>query len=338
MRILALLLLAFVSTVHAETLVVVNKADNNVSLIDLETGLTRAILAAGEGPHEVATSPDGQRALVTNYGRSQPGNSLTLLDVASAQVLTTFPLGNIGWPHGIAWSDNNAWVTVEENGVEPGNGALLRVDPVDGTVRSAVSTGQPVSHMVALHPTGSLAYVANIVGDSISVFDLSLEQRLAIVSAGRGPEGIAVSPDGTELWVANQDSSDITVFAADTLSELARIQAHGRPIRIAFTPDGARTLVTCARTNELAVFDARQRREITRVRFAHDANPGWPFGLVPSPVGVLVPPDGERAFVALVATDIVVEVDLNDYRIKRLLPTGNQPDGMAWTPVTVSTP
>lgn len=332
MRRFALLLFAFASLAQAETLVVVNKADNTTSLIDLTTGTTRAVLPTGEGPHEVAVSPDGQRALVSNYGRWQPGNSLTLLDLAGAQVLATYSLGNYGWLHGIAWAGDTAWVTAEDSD------ALLKVSPGDGTLLAALPTGQPFSHMVALHPNGRLAYITNIEGDSVSVFDLVLGQRLAIVPTGRGPEGIAVTPDGREVWVANQDAGDIAIFAADTMHELGRLHARGRPMRIAFTPDGSRALVACGRTGELAVFDVHQRTEITRVRFSRDANPGWPFGLAQSPIGVLVPPDGERAFVALVASDFIAEVDLRDYSIRRLLTTGNQPDGMAWSPITISPP
>lgn len=327
--ILPLLLLA--TTANAGTLVVVNKADNDISLIDADTGVTRARLAAGNGPHEVAVSPDGRWGLVTNYGW-QPGNSLTLIDIANAQVVDTYFLDGQTRPHGIAWSGDKVWVTAENTGEA---GALLAVDPADGSLLAALPTGQALSHMVALHPGGRWAYVANIDSNSVSVFDRVEGQRVAIVPTGLGPEGIAVTPDGSELWVASQDSSQITVFATDTLAERARILTHGRPMRIAFSPDGARALVPCGRSNEVAVFDVEQRREITRIRFDRD-NPRWPYGQVPSPIGVLVSPDGERAYVALVASDLIAEIDLRDYSLTRLIQAGNQPDGLGWSPLDVA--
>jgi DNA-binding beta-propeller fold protein YncE len=45
----------------AETLVVANKAEATVSLIDLEQGEVVATLPTGEGPHEIGISPDAQR-------------------------------------------------------------------------------------------------------------------------------------------------------------------------------------------------------------------------------------------------------------------------------------
>jgi YVTN family beta-propeller protein len=50
------------------TLVVLNKSEASASLIDLATEAVVATVATGEGPHEVAVSPDGRRALATNYG------------------------------------------------------------------------------------------------------------------------------------------------------------------------------------------------------------------------------------------------------------------------------
>jgi DNA-binding beta-propeller fold protein YncE len=81
-------LAALVATAGAQgqrprgTIVVSNMNDNTMMLVDAESGRTLATLATGEGPHEVAVSHDGRRAVVSNYGvRGKPGNSLTLVDV-----------------------------------------------------------------------------------------------------------------------------------------------------------------------------------------------------------------------------------------------------------------
>ena len=99
--------LFLVPVADAATLVVANKAEATVSLIDLENGGVVATLPTGEGPHEVAVSPDGRFALVTNYGtREQDGNSLTLIDIAAAEVVSTIELGEYRKPHGIEWLDS----------------------------------------------------------------------------------------------------------------------------------------------------------------------------------------------------------------------------------------
>ena len=72
------------------TLVVANKSDATVSLVDLDSGNVAATLETGAGPHEGGISPDGRFALVSNYGgRGSSNNSLTLIDIAEAEVVKT---------------------------------------------------------------------------------------------------------------------------------------------------------------------------------------------------------------------------------------------------------
>src|SRR6185312_4919458 len=70
------------------TLVVSNMNDNTATVIDAGSGRVLATLPTGEGPHEVAVSRDGRWAVVSNYGvRGKPGNSITVIDVARANVV-----------------------------------------------------------------------------------------------------------------------------------------------------------------------------------------------------------------------------------------------------------
>lgn len=64
------------------SLVVVNKADHAVSLIDLKLGKIVATIPVEYGPHEVAISPSGNIAAVTNYGDgAKVSNSLTIINI-----------------------------------------------------------------------------------------------------------------------------------------------------------------------------------------------------------------------------------------------------------------
>jgi len=49
-----------------------------------------------------------------------------------------------------------------------------------------------------------------------------------------------------------------------------------------------------------------------------------------SPEGVLIPPDGGRAFVAVNGDNVVAVLDLKTWTVTRKLQTGTGPDGMAW--------
>jgi hypothetical protein len=96
-----LLLIALVPRpAAAGTLIVANKAEATVSLIDVDSGEVRATLPTGTGPHEVAVSPDGRLAVVADYGGGgAPGSTLTLIDVPGALVVRTIDLGEYRRPH-----------------------------------------------------------------------------------------------------------------------------------------------------------------------------------------------------------------------------------------------
>jgi len=132
-----LMLVAMPVLSNTGTLLVVNKSDNTLSMLNLATGQSMTVLPTGNGPHEVSVSPDGTTAVVSNYGPdSKPGNSLTVFDIATADVVDTIDLGDFLRPHGIAWLPDNrrVLVTVEDNR------AVVLVDIERGEVIRAVST------------------------------------------------------------------------------------------------------------------------------------------------------------------------------------------------------
>lgn len=319
----------------AETLVVANKSEATVSLIDLDSGAVAATLPTGDGPHEVAVSGDGARAVITDYGlRGAPGSTLTLIDVAAATGLGTIELGEYRRPHGIAFLDGQrVAVTVEENK------AVIIVDLEAGRVEKAVPTDQEISHMLALSADRKRAFIANIGSGSLSVLDLEAGEKLAIIATGDGAEGVAVA--GDQVWVSNRAADTITVLHAASLEQLAEFPSAGFPIRAVATPDGSRVLVTHARAGDLAVYDTSKLGEGRRLALGVSMKDvenrlfGDRFGDSSVPIGIAVDPDGRRAWIAHANADILTEHALPSGEMVRRLEAGREPDGMAFSPVTV---
>ena len=335
----ALLLAVFATPfVQADTLVVLNKSEATASLIDLESGEVRATLPTDYGPHEAAMSPDGRLALVGNYGsREKPGSSLTVIDVPSAKVVKTIDLGEYQRPHGLLFlpDGRRALVTAEENR------ALLVVDVEKGTVVNAFVTAQDVSHMVEVALGGRRAFVANIGSGSVSVIDLEKGIIVRTIETGAGAEGITASVDGKEIWVTNRSADTVSVIDAESLEILAQIPCASFPIRAKATPDGKHVLVSCARSADIAVLDAATRKEVRRIPQdlravdTGDRLFGDQFGESSVPIGIVIHPDGKKAWVAHTNADVVVEIDLESWMIVRLLEAGREPDGMAYSALEV---
>jgi YVTN family beta-propeller protein len=321
------------------TLVVANKAEATASLINLESGEVVATLPTGEGPHEVGISPNGQFALVSNYGnRQNPGHSLTLIDIPSASVVKTIDLGGYQSPHGVEWLDHErAVVTVETNQ------ALIVVDVVEARVLKSIKTEQEISHMVALDSVRRRAFTANMGSGSVTVIDLDTGKRIENIKTGKGAEGLTVSGTSGQIWVTNRDADTVTVLDGEAFNELKSFTSEGFPIRATATPKG-QVLVTRARAGDLVIYDATSFNEIRTVTFdVHSLAEegrlfGTRFGASSVPIGVVVDGGGEHAFVAHANADVITEVDLSSGEIVRLLHAGREPDGMGYSGLTANTP
>lgn len=323
-------------TVQAQAsgrLLVVNKAGESLSVVDLSEGREIARVPTGYAPHEVAASPDGRTAVVTNYGtRDQPGNTLTVVDLATLQPVATIDLGEQLRPHGIMWLPGTDRVAVTTEG----SGTLTVVDVAERSVVAAVPTSQRVSHQVSITPDASRAFVANIGSGSVTAIDLQAMTVVESIPTGAGAEGVAVAPDGSEVWVTNRAENTVTILDAHTLEILATLPSAEFPIRVVFTPEGSRGLVTNARSAELRVFDPQRRRELMAIPIEAPVIEGRDqviaFEGSPSPIGLLAHPDGRHVFVAAASGDAVAVVDLEAGAVVDLIAVGEEPDGLALVP------
>jgi YVTN family beta-propeller protein len=331
--------LLFAGVLQGTTLIVANKAEATVSLIDLASGKVAATLPVGTGPHEVAVSPDGKLALIANYGTGQqPGSSLTLIDIPSAKVVKTIDLGEYRRPHGMVFVGNDRALVTSE-----ASKALLEVDVAAGKVVRSLPTGQEISHMVAVTPDGSRAFVANIGSGSITALDLKEGKKIADVQTGAGAEGIAVTPDGKQVWVTNREADTVSVVDVSSLKVVKTIPAADFPIRAEATPDGKRVLVSLAESGDLAVFStaglALERRvKLETAAVGDKSGRLLQFGESSAPIGIEIAPDGKRAYVAHANADQISIVDLVEGKRVGFLTAGKEPDGMGMSPLDVKPP
>lgn len=315
-----------------DLLLVVNKSDDTVSILDAKSGALRSTVRTGRGPHEVEVLADGKTAAVSDYGKAaEPGHTVTLVDIDRGVVIGTVELGPGTRPHGLeSLADGRLLVTAE------GTKELLILDPKARRVTARIPTGREVSHMVAAPRSGERAFVASIGSGTVTGADLAAAKVSGDRNTGEGAEGIDVTPDGRQVWVTNRAADTVSVLDASSLEVLATLPAPKFPIRVKVTPDGKRALVSCAQSGDVAVFDVDSRKEIRRIPMDREAVPGSEarvfsdrFGKSPVPVGLLIAPDGKRAWVASTNADVVSVIDLETYQVVGRLKAGREPDGLA---------
>lgn len=317
---------ALVPQAWADTLVVVCKSDFQLALVDPATEKVLVKLPTGLGPHEVAISPDGRTAYVSNFGRysvypagdtahDNAGNTITVVDLETRKVKSTFDLGTHTGPHGMIVSHDGKfmWVTTETPQ------AVLEVDTVSGKILHVWNTNQERSHMIVTTPNEKKFYVTNTVSGSVSAIDRTTGE-VKIISTGPGTEGIAISPDGKEVWAASRIDAKISIISTATDTIVAAFPSGGKgPKRMDFTPDGAQVWVTNSSSNQTTVFDAHGRELIASLTMSK------------APSGVYFSGDGSRAYITNANTNELSFVDVASRKILDVIPIGTDPDGVAWS-------
>lgn len=317
----ALILLALATPAAAQqagTLLIGNKGEDSLSLVDLTTGREVRRVKTGKAPHEIALSPEGDRAAVVAYG----GQTIEIFELPSARRVRTIDLGANARPHGLLWLSDGRIVATAE-----GRDALMLVDPAAEPPRvTAIPTGAKGSHMVAVSPDRTRAYVANMGSGTVGVFDLAAARKLRDIPAGKQPEGIALTPDGRRLWVADRSGDTVRVFDTATFREVASAPTGKTPIRVALTPDGSHAVISNFGAGTLSVYDAATARLARTIQVGQ---PGF------QQVTILFSPDGSRLYAAETGPDRVAEVDFATGRVLRRLPAGKDGDGLAISPIAV---
>jgi YVTN family beta-propeller protein len=298
-------------------LLVLNKEDATLAFVDPATGKVIGLVPTGEGPHEVVASPDGKLAFASNYGGTAPGNTISMIDLTTRKEVRRIDTTPIRRPHGLAFVDGKLYFTAELNRL------IARYDPATDKVDWLLGTGQTTTHMLIVNKEQTRIVTANIGGNSIAVFERGANPNATwnetVVPVGRGPEGMDVSPDGKEIWAAHSQDGAVSVIDVATKKVVATLDLKTkRSNRLKFTPDGRIVLISDLDGNQIVVVDAATRAEIKRI----------PTGQ--RPLGILMAPDGARAYVAINTDNYVSVVDLKSLTITGQISTGKGPDGMAW--------
>jgi YVTN family beta-propeller protein len=296
----------------AGVLLIGNKGENTVSFVDLGSGKELGRSRTGDMPHEIAISPDGERAAVVSYG----GRSVDIFDVASRARLKSIDLSPNRGPHGIVWLKNGRLIITTER-----SRSLTIADPDQGRVTASINTDQDGTHMVAVSSDGRLAYTSNIGAGTVSVIDLTANRKLRDLRVGGKPEGIALSIDDRTLWVADLDAPRVQAFDTKSFAKLGEVVTGPTPIRVAASPDGRWIVTSNLGGGNLTIIDATTRRRVRDVAVSGSADAGQ--------VTILFAKDGRRLYVAETARDTIAEVDVKSGKVLRRLPAGKNGDGLA---------
>src|SRR5205807_1900396 len=137
---------------------------------------------------------------------------------------------------------------------------------------------------------GSKIFTSNIGSDAIGIFERGANGawNFTTVPVGKGPEAIEISPDEKEIWTAHSRDGGVSIIDIASKKVTGTIDARTkRSNRLKITPDGKTVLITDLDAGELVVLDRASRKETKRLKLGK------------SPEGILIVPDGSRAYIAV---------------------------------------
>ena len=335
-----------------ESLLVLSKKAHTLAIVDPANLRVLARVPIGNDPHEVIASTDGRTAYVSNYGFGAY-NTLAVVDLVKQQALPSIDLGALRGPHGLAFMGGKVWFTAEAAK------AIGRYDPATGKVDWIMGTGQDRTHMIFVAHDMQSVITTNVSSATVTIMEKSAMRgpgglapgpppgsppglppgpppmsgpgghppmgapggnwEETVIPVGRGSEGFDVSPSGKEIWVANAQDGTVSIIDRATKKVTQTLAANVRGAnRLKFTLDGKLVLISSLGGPDLVIYDASTRKEVKRVEIGHGA------------AGIVMQPDGTRAYVACSPDNYVAVIDLKTLTVAGHIDAGGEPDGLAW--------
>ncbi len=192
-------------------------------------------------PNGLALSPDGRYLFAVD---NQASGKVVVADIAAKAVVASLSLGPTMMPLSVAVHPRGqiAYFTFADTTLAGGD--LVKV--FDVATLSPVSGGISVGSRpegIAVTPDGRKIYVANNLGNSVSVIDTGTNAVTTTTVVGLAPLGVAISPDSSYAYVANSSDKSISIINVSTDTVETTVSVGTTPAGVAISPDGTRGYV-----------------------------------------------------------------------------------------------
>jgi YVTN family beta-propeller protein len=220
---------------------------------------------------------------------------------------------------------------------------------------------------VAISPDGTKAFVSNRDSDNVSVININTLEVVATIAVGARPGDLVVSPNGTRVYVLNMNANTVSVINAASNAVIATIPVTASlPERLAIHPIISRLYV--AGTSAISEINTSTNTQVNTYTIGNaltvitgiaiDPVLGYVYvsdggflqnkvfilqingsatlqGTITTaagPDGIVISPDGARAYIAISENDVVAIADLNTRTIINSVTTDTGPEWLAISP------
>lgn len=307
------------------TLLVLNKADDTVWIREMTPNAKPTSLKTGPNPNEVAVSPDGKFAAISDMGANgrPPGETMTIVNLQKKEIEKTINLKPNHVPHGVVWLSNKK-IAFTSHATDTVN----ELDLESGTITRSLKTEQKGTHLVVFTKDQKRAFTVNAGSGTVTAFDYANGKILAQITCGDRAEGISISPDDKWIACGNVGANSISMINASTLKVEKTIENVGGPIRTIFSQDSKHVIASSVTSGTLEVFDTKSFAKTATVELKQKPVANEQYGNQwPIPMNLWRMKNG-NILTVLVTSHAVAEIDPKTWKVMRTFDTGGLPDGM----------
>ena len=196
------------------------------------------------------------------------------------------------------------------------------IDPYNGdTVKKINVDTNP--HEVDLNSSGSIAYVTNSGGNTVSVIDTNqIEEVKRIQHEGfKFPHGVGVTKDDKSLFIASTYANKVYVIDTTTNQVRHEITTNQQKTHmIYFSPNKDLIYVPNIGSNNITIIDVEDESVITHI----------PVGV--GPEGAAVCPNNNKLYVANQHDNNIYIINQDTYEVEKTIRVGTLPIRLVFSP------
>lgn len=300
----------------SQTLVVVNQGENSVQFVNAIDGKTLSVFDTYEGPHEVAISPKGDYAVVSNYGIIIPGSTITVFYLKNNYRKRIISLNGHLRPHGLVFVSNEVIAVSVET-----YKSVLLVDIANGSINQEIPTEAMGSHM--LTKVNDYLFSSNIFSGSITRLSL-VNENMQIFNVIEGIEALGYNRVANILVTASRTKNMLYGINPTTGKILYQVPTEALPFRIASSKHTNKIFVSNAYANTVSIHNVSTGEKLVSIPIASRDYPN------PIPANLVLDSNEKYLFVSCMYEDVVAKVDLEKQELVDYFKVGKTPDGIAY--------
>lgn len=288
---------AYALAPNGETLVIANRTDSTLSVIDLVKRAVIATVPVGATPTGVAVDAAGTTAWVA----SVPDHKLVPVSLVTDRAGTAVSLDNAPGDLALPSASGLAWVLFPSS-----NGSVSFLDGTTGPFGRSIHVGNGPDLMIG---TGSeTSWVANALTNTVQRINAAGQSAGRPIPIFQAPSELKLTPDGSALLVLSYGdgvhSGALTSINVTTSRPSTPISVGAGPSNLTLAPAGDVAFVADYQANAVVVVDVTN----------------WKVkGVLPLPCGptdLAITPDDTQLFVGCGNSSAVLPVKLPDYTLE----------------------